>query len=232
MPVSQFCVELSMEKSDTIIPIYKPVGPATFDLIRIFKKNTGFRGKIGHGGTLDPFACGLVILLLGKTTEKFEEIRTWEKVYTAGIRLGAKSTTGDVTGDIQIDACQGLPKITRPFIEEILAMFIGETEQKIPFYSAAKFQGTPLYKLARQGVKVEKTKKVKIFNIELIDLKIPIMTIKVTCAGGVYIRQLAQDISQKIGTSGFLYFLEREKIGNFTINDCIKIEDFGKINTR
>ncbi|MGB9719988.1 MAG: tRNA pseudouridine(55) synthase TruB [bacterium] len=218
-----------MSEFDKIIPVYKPVGPATFDLIRIFKKKTNFKGKIGHGGSLDPFACGLVLLLLGKTTERFEEIRTWEKVYTAGIRLGAKSTTGDVTGEISIDRSQDLTKIRRRLIENILGMFIGETEQKVPAYSAAKFQGIPLYKLALQGVKVEKTKKVRIFNIELIDLKIPIMTIKITCAGGVYIRQLAQDIAQQMGTNGFLCFLEREKIGNFTINNCIEIEEFEKI---
>ncbi|MEO0184217.1 MAG: tRNA pseudouridine(55) synthase TruB [candidate division WOR-3 bacterium] len=219
-----------MAQHNGIIPVYKPVGPATFDIIRIFRKKTNFKGKIGHGGSLDPFACGVVLLLLGKTTEKFEEIRTWAKVYTAGIRLGAKSTTGDVTGEISIDKSQELVKIRRPLVEDILKIFIGETEQKVPSYSAAKYQGTPLYKLARQGVKVEKTKKVKIFNIELIDLKIPIIAIKITCAGGVYIRQLAEDIAQKIGTDGFLFFLEREKVGNFSIKDCIKIEDFGKIN--
>jgi len=218
-----------MDELNKIIPVYKPIGPSTFDLIRIFKKMTKFAGKIGHGGTLDPFACGVVLLLLNKATERFEEIKNWEKEYTAGIRLGAESNTGDVTGEIKILRDDNFSPPGVKSVGEILKLFIGEIEQKIPPYSAAKFQGTPLYKLARKGIEVEKSKKVKIFNIQLIYYRYPVLTIRVSCSGGVYIRQLARDIAQNLRTSGFLYFLQRERVGEYTIRECLNIRDFDKI---
>ncbi|MEO0156979.1 MAG: tRNA pseudouridine(55) synthase TruB, partial [candidate division WOR-3 bacterium] len=189
-----------MEELNKIIPVYKPSGPSTYDLIRFFRKTTGFKGKIGHGGTLDPFACGVVLLLIGKATERFEEIKGWEKEYAAGIRLGAESNTGDITGEIKILSNDKSIHPTTKSVEETLKLFVGEIEQNIPPYSAAKFQGTPLYKLARKGIEIEKIKKVKIFNIELIYFRYPILTIRVCCSGGVYIRQLAQDIAQNLET--------------------------------
>ncbi len=218
-----------MEALSKIIPVYKPAGPSTFDLIRIFKKITAFRGKIGHGGTLDPFACGVVLLLLNKATERFEEIKDWPKDYTAGIRFGAESNTGDITGEIKILNNDSSIRPTWESVEEVLKLFVGEIEQNVPPYSAAKFKGTPLYKLARKGIQIERKKKVKIYNIEPIYFRYPILTIRVCCSGGVYIRQLAYDIAQKLKTNGFLYFLQRERVGEFTIKDCYNIQDFVKI---
>ncbi len=215
-----------MQELNKIIPVYKPVGPSTFDLIRIFRKANGFKGKIGHSGTLDPFACGVVLLLAGKATERFEEIKKWEREYTAGIRLGVESNTGDIAGEMKILGEDAIPHPALCAIEDTLKSFTGEIEQKVPYYSAAKFQGTPLYKLAKKGIEVDKTKKVKIFKIDTIYYKYPILTIRVTCSGGVYIRQLAIDISKNLKTSGFLYYLQRERIGKFTIKDCIGIDDF------
>ncbi|MEO0124390.1 MAG: tRNA pseudouridine(55) synthase TruB [candidate division WOR-3 bacterium] len=215
-----------MEGLNRIIPVYKPPGPSTYDLIRIFRKTTGFKGKIGHGGTLDPFACGVVLLLIDKATERFEEIKNWQKEYTAGIRLDAESNTGDITGEIKILSNNKSTRLTMKPVEETLKLFVGEIEQKVPPYSAAKFQGKPLYKLARKGIEIEKIKKVKIFNIELIYFRYPILTIRICCSGGVYIRQLAQDIAQNLETNGFLYFLQRERVGEFTIKDCYNIQDF------
>ncbi len=218
-----------MPEINHIIPVYKPVGPATFDIIRIFKKKTNYQGKIGHGGSLDPFACGVVLLLLGKATQRFEEISSWQKVYIAGARLGATSTTGDVVGEIKTDPSKNHSQIGRHLLENTIKNFIGEIEQKVPIYSAAKFQGTPMYKLARNGIEIEKTKKVKVYNIEFIYLKYPLLTLKITCAGGVYIRQLIQDIADKIGEKAFLYFLERCQVGEFTKENCISIDNFDKI---
>ncbi len=218
-----------MEELNKILPVYKPVGPSTFDLIRIFRKTTGFKGKIGHGGTLDPFACGVVLLLLGKATERFEEIKKWEKEYTAGIRLGAGSNTGDITGEIKILGNDKLSPPSIKAVEETLKLFVGEIEQNVPPYSAAKFQGTPLYKLARRGLEIAKRKKVKIFNIEPIHYRYPILSIKVSCSGGVYIRQLAQDIARSLKTDGFLYYLRRERVGVYSLKDCLDIQDLKNI---
>jgi tRNA pseudouridine55 synthase len=214
---------------DRIIPVYKPVGFSTFDLIRIFKKKTGYKGKIGHGGTLDPFACGVVLLLLGKATKKFEEIKLWDKVYIAGLRLGIDSETGDIAGEVRKFEPQNIFIPDRESIEKAIKNFIGEIDQKVPLYSAAKYKGRPLYKLAKNGIKVEKSKMVKIYNIELINYRYPILTIRVCCSGGVYIRQLAHDIAEELGTTCLLFYLERERVGNFTIKECYLIEDFEKI---
>lgn len=207
-----------------IIPVNKPVGFSTYDLIRVFRKETGFKGKIGHGGTLDPFACGVVLLLLAKATKQFKEIKKWPKVYLAGIRLGATSTTQDIEGKIKI-----LAKTTRPNLRKIktvLEEFEGEINQKVPMYSAAKYQGQSLYKLARQGKKIEKTKKVKIDKLDFVFYKWPLVTIRATVSGGTYIRQLASDIGEKLDSGGFLYFLQREKVGQFDLKDCLALEDF------
>jgi len=208
---------------DKILPVIKPVGFSTYDVIREYKRKTGFKGKLGHGGTLDPFATGVVLLLLGKSTKRFDEIRGWEKVYLAGVKLGAVSTTGDPEGEI-IPVSPKQP--TKREIKKVIKMFIGETEQKVPAFSAAKHKGVPLYKLARNGRTVEKSKKVSISKIKLVDYSYPKLTIRVACAGGTYIRQLAQDIGEQLETGAFLYSLEREKVGKFSKKDSGSIRDF------
>jgi len=197
---------------DNIIPVEKPPGISTYELIRCYKKEHNFKGKIGHAGTLDPFAQGLVLLLLNKATKRFNEIQTWEKVYLAKIVLGQVSSTGDTEGEIkQISSLQPEEKE----LKKILKLFIGETEQRIPAFSAAKHKGVPLYKLARKGIKIEKKKKVKIRKIDFIKYQYPFLEIRVFCSSGTYIRQLAEDIGEKIKTGAYLTFLKREKIGEF-----------------
>jgi len=208
---------------DKILPVIKPVGFSTYDVIREYKRKTGFKGKLGHGGTLDPFATGVVLLLLGKSTKRFDEIRGWEKVYLAGVKLGAVSTTGDPEGEITPVS----PKQpTKREIKKAIKVFIGETEQKVPAFSAAKHKGVPLYKLARQGKTVEKSKKVKIRKIKFVSYKYPVLNIRVACSGGTYIRQLAQDIGEQLQTGAFLQSLERGKVGRFSKKDCCSLDEF------
>jgi len=214
-------------KTDQIVPVIKPIGFSTYDLVRVFKRETKFKGKIGHGGTLDPFATGVALLLLGKSTARFEEIRSWDKTYLAGIRLGATSSTQDITGSIKQVPDIGFSKMEKKDAEQALAGFIGKFEQKVPAYSAAKHEGVPMYKLARQGIEITtKAKTVEIFSIELVYFRPPILTCRVTCAGGVYIRQLAQDLGEKLAVGGFLYHLEREKVGDYGLKDCLAVGDF------
>jgi tRNA pseudouridine55 synthase len=218
-------------KNDQIVPVMKPIGFSTYDLVRVFKREAEFKDKIGHGGTLDPFATGVALLLLGKATARFEEIRSWTKVYLAGIRLGATSSTQDITGSITQISSADFSKMEKKDIEQALAGFVGKFEQKVPPYSAAKHKGVPMYKLARQGIEIpEKSKTVEIFSIELIYFRPPILTCRVFCAGGVYIRQLAQDLGEKLGVGGFLYHLEREKVGDYGLQDCLSIGDFKNLS--
>lgn len=214
-------------KSDQIVPVNKPIGFSTYDLVRVFKRETKFTGKIGHGGTLDPFATGVALLLLGKATARFEEIRSWTKVYLAGIRLGATSSTQDITGSIKEIPDIDFSKMEKAHIASAFTGFIGRFEQKVPAYSAAKHEGVPRYKLARQGIVTpEKSKTVEIFSIELVYFRPPIMTCRVSCSGGVYIRQLAQDLGDKLGVGGFLFNLEREKVGDYGLRDSLSVGDF------
>lgn len=207
-----------------ILPVLKPVGFSTYDIIRAFRKATGFQGKVGHGGTLDPFASGVVLLLLGEATKQFEEIKKWQKVYLAGIRLGAVSSTQDVEGEIK--ARQGAKKQTQQAIREVLRGFEGEIEQRVPMFSAAKHKGQPFYKLAQKGKTVSRSKKVKIEQLDFIFYKWPLLTLRATVSGGTYIRQIASDIGEKLGCGGFLYFLQREKVGKFNLKSCCLVEDF------
>ena len=204
---------------DEILPVYKLTGFSSHDMVRIFKKQNDFKGKVGHAGSLDPFACGVVLLLLGDSTKKFDEIRKWPKTYLAGLRLGAVSTTGDPAGKIEIVS---EASATLGQIEKALPKFVGKIQQRVPAYSAAKHKGQPLYKLARQGKTVDKAKQVEIISIETLIYKYPFLTLRIKCLGGTYIRQLAQDIGEELGIGAHLYYLEREAVGSFNRKDCLR----------
>ena len=195
---------------DKILPVYKPCGFSTYDLIRIYKRN--YKGKIGHAGTLDPFAHGVVLILLGEATKRFDEIKKWEKTYVAGIKLGSTSTTLDPEGTIKNISSKEASKAE---IQNVLNSFIGRTKQKIPMFSAAKHKGLPLYKRALKGEKIEKSKNIEIRDINLLSYRYPFLTIRVFCSGGTYVRQLAQDIGNDLKTGAYLYSLERESVGKF-----------------
>lgn len=204
-----------------ILPVYKPVGLSSFDMIRIFKKKNNPDYKVGHGGTLDPFACGLLLLLLGEKTREFDKIKNWKKVYAAGIRLGLESLSQDISTKIINKRNINIPRYRE--IEEVLSCMIGEFNQQISPYSAVKHKGKKLYELARKGVIIKKEKKIIIDKIEIIAYHYPLLTIKVYTYGGTYVRQLTEDIGKKLKTGALLYFLERESIGKYSINKVKKI---------
>lgn len=214
---------------DSIVAVDKPTSCSTFDIIRIFKRATSFPGKIGHGGTLDPFATGVVLLLLDRATARFEEIRSWEKTYLAGLRLGAESSTQDPSGEILSTGTGPSKDIRREAIAEVAACFTGSFEQRVPAYSAAKFQGSPLYQLARKGIQVAKTKTVTVFQLDLVNYRWPLVCIRVRCSGGFYVRQLASDIGERLGCGAFLYFLRRERVGAYALGDCLAIDDLRRL---
>ncbi len=212
-----------MDKNfDKIIPVYKPRGISTFDLIRYFKKETNFKGKIGHGGTLDPMAFGLILLLFGKETKKFETIKNLPKTYIAGIYFGVFSDTYDMAGSLKTKKCQ---KPAKQDIKKAVLNFKSEYFQKIPPFSAAKHKGKPLYKLARQGIEIEKEKKVKLNKVEIIYFNWPVLFLKVKASGGFYVRQFVQDIAKKINCSGVLFYLKRTQIGNYSLKNALTIKE-------
>lgn len=210
-----------------LLPVNKPSGMSTYDVIRRFKSlNTDFKGKIGHGGTLDVFAEGLVILMLGQATKQFDHLQQRDKIYRAGVRLGYQSDSLDIEGSL---VAPDYYEEDRPAFAKLVAAIEsakGEQEQLIPEYSAAKVQGTPRYKLARQQIAQErKSKLVQIYDLNLVAYRYPLATIDVRCSSGTYVRQLTFDIFSKLGIPSFLYSLRRLAIGSITLDLAVEIDD-------
>ncbi len=211
---------------DGILPVYKPVGITSFDVIRAFKRAVHPDFKVGHGGTLDPFADGVLLMLLGKATKKMNELSALPKTYRAVARLGAGSDTLDRTGVI-IPGMKGAHIPGMLEVTKAAQKFVGEIEQEIPDYSATKINGVPRYKLARKGEAMErKSKMVTIHSLnidEIVDNKI-IFT--ATVSSGTYIRQLSYDIFKSLGIESYLESLTRTQIGDYDLSKCAKIKDF------
>ncbi len=180
--------------------------------------------KIGHAGTLDPFATGLLIVLINQGTKLFNIIMSKEKLYSATIFLGAETDTLDSTGKVIKE--EKVPDMTEDEIKERLNDFIGLIEQEPPAFSAIKKNGVRAYKLARKGIKVElKKRKIHIYEIRLISWIPPELTIEIKCSPGTYIRALARDIANSLGTVGYLKELRRISCGSFHVKDAVRIDD-------
>jgi len=205
---------------EQIIFVDKPAGMSSFGAVarvrRILSEQEGRKVKVGHTGTLDPFATGLLILLAGKATKKAPEMTKLDKVYEATICLGATSTTGDPEGEITIT--DEKPVFSPAQIEAVLAHFVGEIEQTPPAFSAIKINGQRAYKLARKGEAVEMpTRKVTVYSIDIISYESPHLKIRAHVGSGTYIRSLAEDIGKVLGCGAYCKELRRTKISNYDI---------------
>jgi len=207
-----------------IIPIYKPKGPTSFNIIYQLRKILSVK-KIGHAGTLDPLADGVLVVAVGReATKQLTSLIKKEKEYIAVIKLGVVSTTDDDEGEKTTQKVEAKP--TKKKITDTLAQFVGTIEQVPPIFSAIKIKGKPAYKYARSGKELElKSRPVLINEIELLDYKWPNLKIRVDCGSGVYIRSLARDIGQKLTVGGYLTGLTRTRVGDFTLEKCVTIEE-------
>jgi tRNA pseudouridine55 synthase len=209
-----------------IILIDKPAGISSFGVVAKvrgkLKTEFGHKVKVGHTGTLDPFATGLLILLSGKMTKKSNEFLKQDKEYIATLKLGYTSTTGDPEGEIT--KCAEICPSSEEGLSDVLQSFIGEIEQTPSKYSAIKINGQRAYKLARQNKDFEiPSRKVKIYNIEILEYNYPILKIKTQVSSGTYIRTLAEDIGKKLSTGAYLTELRRIKIGDYSVEDAEKL---------
>ena len=210
-----------------IINIDKPGEWTSYDVVRKIKKITHCR-KVGHAGTLDPFATGVLLICLNKATKLTQTLMEFPKEYQATLTLGKTTDTLDITGNV-IDQ-QPIPKLNSETIVKTLGSFRGRIEQKIPKYSASKIKGQRSYKLARQGEKIPiRTKFVFIHDIELLSFDDTIVEFRVVCSKGTYIRMLGYDIAQKLGTVGFLTKLRRIKVGEYSEKDAITLSQFEEL---
>ena len=211
-----------------MILIDKPAGISSFGVVAkvrgYLRNECGHKVKVGHTGTLDPFATGLLILLSGKMTKKSNEFLKLDKEYIADLKLGFKSSTGDPEGEIEkVD--DRVPDAKE--IEDILQTFIGEIEQIPPKYSAIKINGQRAYKIARKGVDFEvPMRKIRIYNIEVLKYEYPRLAIRCRVSSGTYIRTLAEDIGLKLGVGAYLTALRRTKIGECSVDKACTLKDF------
>lgn len=217
---------------DDIILMDKPAGMTSFGVVarvrRVLSHQAGKKLKVGHCGTLDPFATGLLILVTGKMTRKAMEYTKLDKVYEATILLGEQSTTGDPEGEItKISDAEP----TRVQVEEALSMFSGEITQTPPIFSAVKINGQRAYKLAREGKEVTvPERKVTIYSLDLLEYSYPSLKIRTHVGSGTYIRSLAVDIGSALGTGAYCTELRRTSIAEWSVDDAKKLADYGVLS--
>ena len=212
---------------DIIVPIWKPIDWTSFDVVKKVRSQIK-PAKVGHAGTLDPFAEGVLMLCTGSKTKLIESFMNEEKEYIAKIILNYETDTLDLTGKI-ISSNPNSIMYDKETILNALSKFKGDIMQEPPMYSALKYNGQPLYKLARKGEIVERVKrKIKIYDITLLNYDKNELLIKVRCGRGTYIRSLALDIAKELGTVGYLHSLIRTRIGEYNKDSCVKIEDFSE----
>lgn len=207
---------------DTIIPIYKPLGLTSFKALAIFKRKNGLK-KVGHAGTLDPLAEGLLLLATGKATKTISTLQELPKTYIAKIRLGA--TTASFDREFPEENIQTTSHLTQLDIDLVLQTFVGKIQQTPPAFSAVKINGKRAYKLARSGQDFEiKPREVEIYSAKIIQFISPEdFDLEIVCSKGTYIRSLARDIGEKLEVGGYLKALLRVSIGPYNIDICNRI---------
>jgi tRNA pseudouridine55 synthase len=208
-------------KIDGILLIDKTEGETSHDVVKKVKSALGLKGsKVGHAGTLDPFATGLLITLLGQGTKLSRFIMSEEKVYLGTMRLGVETDTLDCTGSVVRTGI--VPELGIEQIREKSRKFVGEIEQSPPVYSAVRYKGTRAYKLARRGLKMElKKRNVTVYSLNIRSVDLPDVTMEVRCSSGTYIRSLASDLGKDLGPGGHLTSLRRLASGTFKSEDAM-----------
>ncbi|MDD5006137.1 MAG: tRNA pseudouridine(55) synthase TruB [Candidatus Omnitrophica bacterium] len=213
-----------------IIIIDKPAGMTSFDIVQTIRRRFKIK-RVGHCGTLDPLATGLLIMLLGKDTKLFSKFSTFDKVYKATLELGLTTSTGDCEGKV-LRRC-GVDNISISEIEKVFKEFMGEITQVPPMFSALKYRGKKLYELARLGIEVPRKKRqVNIYDLKICDFHSPYVDFYVHCSKGTYIRTLAHDIGAQLGCGACIVKIRRTLLGPFNIKDAITIDRLDESHIR
>ena len=218
-------------RTGEILYIDKPYAMTSFGALAhiryLLTKKMRYKVKVGHAGTLDPLATGVLVLCTGKKTKEIESLQAHTKEYVATLQLGASTASHDM--EHPVDAVFPTSQITREKVEQVLARFVGDVEQVPPVYSAVCVNGKRAYQLSRKGKDFEiKAKTVRIEKIELLhfDEELMQMSIRVVCGKGTYIRSLARDIGEALGSAAYLTSLCRTRVGEVSIDQCVTLEQF------
>lgn len=213
---------------DGILIINKPQGCTSHDIVNLVRRRFALK-KVGHAGTLDPMATGVLIILIGRYTKSSPLFLNEEKEYEGRMVLGATSDTGDAWGKI---TASGKPVETeRAGIESVFSKFLGPIKQRPPMFSAVKVKGRKMYELARKGLTVEvEPRTVSVKMLEITSISLPEISFKVVCSKGTYVRQLCADIGEELGCGGYLSMLKRTRSGGFSIGQALDIEGLKSLN--
>jgi tRNA pseudouridine55 synthase len=209
-----------------IMLVNKPSGITSHDVVTFVRRKLNM-SRVGHAGTLDPLATGVLVILLGKSTQLFDKFVAFDKTYRATLRLGIKTTTADIMGQV----VQERPStgIDEAKIKNVFLQFTGEIEQKPPMVSAVKHKGERLYKIARQGKEVERTaRKVRVDELKVLQCRFPDVEFLMSCSKGTYVRQLAEDVGEVLGCGACISQIERTKVGPFEIKDAVVLENLNE----
>jgi tRNA pseudouridine55 synthase len=204
-----------------VLVIDKPIGLTSHDVVQIIRRGTGIR-RAGHTGTLDPRASGVLVVLLGPAVRLSEYVSASDKRYQATIRLGGTTDTYDAEGVVTSEA--PATHITEENFDEILQTYVGEIEQVPPPYSAVKVKGRKAYEMARKGEQVElQPRKIQVFSLDILEWDPPEVVIDAYCSSGTYVRSLANDLGESLGTGAYLIGLRRTKSGRFTLREAVPL---------
>ena len=215
--------------SGEILLIDKPLGWTSFDAVKrvrgaLTRRMKVKRLKVGHAGTLDPLATGVMVICTGRATKRIDQLQAGVKEYIATLSLGATTPSFDL--ETEVDATYPIDHITRQLAEETLQKFVGSIEQIPPAFSAVKIDGQRAYKMAHKGQTPElKAKTLVIDEIELLDFAPDRLTLRIVCSKGTYIRALARDIGEALGSGAHLTALRRTRVGEFTIDRCMSVDE-------
>jgi tRNA pseudouridine55 synthase len=209
-----------------IVLVNKPAGITSHDVVGFVRRTFKMR-RVGHAGTLDPMATGVLVILLGNSTKLFDKFVAFDKTYRATLRLGIKTTTADIMGQVLLERPYAGIDIEK--VKEVFKQFTGDIEQKPPMVSAVKHQGERLYKIARQGIEVERTaRRVRIDELRVLQYNLPDVEFLMSCSKGTYVRQLAEDVGEVLGCGACISQIERTKVGPFEIKDAVTLENLNE----
>jgi tRNA pseudouridine55 synthase len=208
---------------DGIVIVNKPAGYTSHDVVAVVRKKLNMR-KVGHAGTLDPIATGVLVILVGRATGLFERFMRFEKEYTATLRLGSRTNSGDISGTVVEE--KEFSHITLEMARRVFASYQGEIMQTPPMFSAVKHKGKRLYQLALKGTQVQRqARKVVISDIRVTDFKLPEIVFYMRCSKGTYVRQLAEDVARDLGSVAHITQLQRQSVGPYTLQQSVSLDE-------
>ena len=215
------------ERACGLLLVDKAAGWTSHDVVAHVRGRYGIR-KVGHAGTLDPLATGLLVLGLGRATRSLGEIASSEKEYVTTLLLGKRTSTGDLEGEV---VESGAVDVSPEAVERVIRSFVGEIDQVPPLYSAIKYRGRPLYSYARRGVEApRKARRVRIAEMEVINVDLPFVLFRAVVSKGTYLRVLCEEIGGKLGCPATMSSLTRTRVGGFFLRDAVPVDELKRMD--